>query len=156
MKYTFHFFWQEYFDRLAGMQGVRSFTNTVKDLDSKLGPFEVVVKDSGNAEDTKDSNSEEPSPKDTNKLDSEQSPIEPATELEHPPTEETKSELERPAEDTNNLESKCSQQKTESTDRSQPAAINSNRPDSKQISFEDQNKLDSEVSLEEDFKKVDL
>ncbi|XP_057538602.1 uncharacterized protein LOC130816049 [Amaranthus tricolor] len=147
---------QEYFDRLAGMQGVRSFTNTVKDLDSKLGPFEVVAKDSGNAKESKDSNSEEPPLKDTNQLYSEQSPTETTTELEHPLTEETKSELERPAEYTNNLDSTCLQQKTENTDRSQPAAIDSKESDSKHRLSEDQNNSDSEVSLEEDFKKVDL
>ncbi|XP_074280763.1 uncharacterized protein LOC141605772 [Silene latifolia] len=47
-------------DRLVRMQGVRSFTNAVKELDSKLGPFTIKKKQADiekvSAEDTKSSN----------------------------------------------------------------------------------------------------
>ncbi|KAK9705564.1 hypothetical protein RND81_07G066800 [Saponaria officinalis] len=66
---------QESVDRLAGMQGVRSFTNAVKNLDSKLGPFEIKKKqvmfkeyidpEKPLKEDTKTAISEDSSPKTT-------------------------------------------------------------------------------------------
>ncbi|KAH9620228.1 hypothetical protein KSS87_002710 [Heliosperma pusillum] len=49
---------QESIDRLIGMQGVRSFTNAVKDLDSKLGPLKIKEKHDISNEETTNSDSE--------------------------------------------------------------------------------------------------
>lgn len=51
--------------RLAGMQGVRSFTGAVKDLDSKLGPFKVEKKRDEKGEDTIKTASEDPTTEQT-------------------------------------------------------------------------------------------
>lgn len=86
---------QEILGRLAGMQSVRSFTNTVKDVDSKLGPLKCVnnhVDD--NNEDTKNINSEEPPSEVKNKLDSEQMPREDTKTS--PPAASKKSDSELP------------------------------------------------------------
>lgn len=71
--------------RLAGMQGVRTFTNAVKDIDSRLGPFKVEKKRVDNAEDVKplDSN-EQPADKEKEAKTSDSS--------EHPEGEEKDTE----------------------------------------------------------------
>ncbi|KAK9697348.1 hypothetical protein RND81_08G031800 [Saponaria officinalis] len=49
---------QECIDRLVGIQSVRNFTNTVKDLDSKFGPFKVIKKQEITGDVTQNSESE--------------------------------------------------------------------------------------------------
>ncbi|KAL2945117.1 TNF receptor-associated factor 6 [Bienertia sinuspersici] len=86
---------RESFGRLAGTQSVRSFTNIVKDLDSKLGPIEIVKDHVDDDKDTKRSNSENPPSEDKTKLDSEQTLTE-DTKKSSPAEDEKKSDSEQP------------------------------------------------------------
>ncbi|KNA13279.1 hypothetical protein SOVF_118170 [Spinacia oleracea] len=120
---------QNSFDRLVGMQGVRSFTNAVKNLDSKLGPFEVVKKKNlDNEKDTKDSNSEEPSSETENKLDFEQNPAEDTKPAGNMKGSDEKSDSEQSPSKVSKKDELCAEEST--------------KPNTEQITVEKTKKLE--------------
>ncbi|KAL9224214.1 hypothetical protein vseg_000275 [Gypsophila vaccaria] len=83
---------QESIDRLVGIQSVRNFTNTVKDLDSKLGPLQIIKKQELIEEVTQNSDSEDLASQDTKVSILEDSPT---GNLENSETREPAVELQK-------------------------------------------------------------
>lgn len=131
--------------RLAGVQGVRSFTNTVKDLDLKLGPFEVLKKNVDDEKTTKKSYSEEPPSEGEINL-----------EYEHLAEDTKKSRIERlPAggdmKDSDAEQTATANEKTSDSEQSPPKG----RKDH-ELWAEESTKLDTEKPTEENMKKSEF
>ncbi|XP_021750107.1 uncharacterized protein LOC110715801 [Chenopodium quinoa] len=151
---------QESSGRLAGMQSVRSFTNAVQNLDSKLEPFEVVKKNVDN-EETNKSNSEEPTSDGKNYLDCEELGFErsPAgnmkgSDAEHTETEWKKNSVSEQPSPNGYKKHELGTEELTKPDTDQSAVEDMKKSEFKLAPAGDSKKLDSEHLVIEDMENI--
>ncbi|XP_021715005.1 TNF receptor-associated factor family protein DDB_G0290965-like [Chenopodium quinoa] len=155
--------------RLAGMQSVRSFTNAVKNLDSKLEPFEVVKKNVDSEEDTKKPNSKEPTSEGKNNLESvqisaednkesgfERSPSEnmKGSDTEHTETELKKNSVSEQSSPNGNKKHELGTEELTKPDTDQSAVEDMKKSEFKLAPAGDSKELDSENLVIEDMENI--